>query len=76
MADRGVTRRRFLKDGTTLGVAGVWLVGGLASGPLHLGWIQTQNQTVRRPVIAPVATGAAASQLCPPCPPPRSGGNQ
>jgi membrane protease YdiL (CAAX protease family) len=46
--------------GTTLGVAGVWLVGGLASGPLHLGWIQLQNQTVRRPVIAPVATGAAA----------------
>ncbi len=45
---------------TTLGVAGTWLVGGLASGPLHLGWIQTQNQTVRRPVIAPVATGAAA----------------
>jgi uncharacterized protein YbjT (DUF2867 family)/membrane protease YdiL (CAAX protease family) len=46
--------------GTTLGVAGVWLVGGLASGPLHLGWIQTQNQIVRRPVLAPVATGAAA----------------
>lgn len=45
---------------TTLGVAGTWLVGGLASGPLHLGWIQTQNQTVRRPVLAPVTTGVAA----------------
>ena len=24
--------------GLTLGVAGTWLAGGLASGPLHLGW--------------------------------------
>lgn len=48
---------------TSLGVAGVWLAGGLASGPLHLGWIQSQNQTVRRPVLAPVATGAGAFGL-------------
>ena len=43
----------------TLGVAGTWLIGGLRSGPLHLGWAQTRHGTVRRPVIEPVATGAA-----------------
>lgn len=44
----------------TLSVAGVWTVGGLASGPLHLGWIETRDRTLRRPVITPVATGVAA----------------
>jgi hypothetical protein len=44
----------------TLGVAGTWLIGGLRSGPLHLGWAHTRHGTLRRPVIEPIATGAAA----------------
>ncbi len=44
----------------TAGVAGTWLAGGFASGPLHLGWMQARNETLRRPVITPVLTGAAA----------------
>jgi hypothetical protein len=46
--------------GTTLTVAGVWTVGGLVSGPLHLGWIEGQDHRLRRPVVTPVATGVAA----------------
>ncbi|RYU15274.1 CPBP family intramembrane metalloprotease [Nocardioides iriomotensis] len=46
--------------GTTLTVAGVWTVGGLVSGPLHLGWIEGQDDRLRRPVVTPVATGVAA----------------
>ena len=45
---------------TTMGVAAVYAVGGLASGPLHLGWVEFQDRTRRRPVIVPVATGVAA----------------
>jgi membrane protease YdiL (CAAX protease family) len=45
---------------TTLTVAGVWTVGGLVSGPLHLGWIEGQDERLRRPVVTPVATGVAA----------------
>lgn len=44
----------------TLAVAGTWVAGGLASGPLHLGWMRARDQTLRRPVLTPVATGAAA----------------
>ena len=44
----------------TFSVAGVWTAGGLASGPLHLGWIQMRDESVRRPVLTPVATGVAA----------------
>ena len=29
----------------TAGVAGTWLAGGFASGPLHLGWMQARNET-------------------------------
>ena len=43
-----------------LGTAGTWLAGCLASGPLLLGWAQTADGTLRRPVIEPIATGAAA----------------
>jgi uncharacterized protein YbjT (DUF2867 family)/membrane protease YdiL (CAAX protease family) len=50
--------RRFY--GCTLAVAGVWSAGAVASGPLHLGWIQTLDRSVRRPVLVPVATGAGA----------------
>lgn len=44
----------------TLGVAGTWAAGGLASGPLHLGWRQGRDETLRRPVRTPVLTGVAA----------------
>ncbi|WGX97659.1 CPBP family intramembrane glutamic endopeptidase [Nocardioides sp. L-11A] len=45
---------------STAAVAGVWSVGGLASGPLHLGWIENRDATLRRPILTPVATGVAA----------------
>lgn len=44
----------------TFGVAGTWVAGGFASGPLHLGWMQARNDTLRRPVLTPVLTGVAA----------------
>lgn len=45
--------------GMTFGVAGTWLVGGLASGPLHLGWVKVGGG-LHRPVVTPMLTGAAA----------------
>jgi hypothetical protein len=47
----------------TLGVAGTWLAGGLASGPLHLGWVQTPEATLRRPLLTPVIAGVGAFGL-------------
>ena len=44
----------------TLGVAGTWLVGGLESGPLHLGRVDTEAGGQCRPVTAPLATGVVA----------------
>jgi len=44
----------------TLAVAGTWVTGGFASGPLHLGWMSARDDTLRRPVLTPVLTGAAA----------------
>jgi membrane protease YdiL (CAAX protease family) len=44
----------------TLSTAATWIAGGLASGPLHLGWIQTRDLDLRRPVLTPLATGAGA----------------
>lgn len=44
----------------TAGVAATWVAGGFASGPLHLGWMQARDDTLRRPVITPVLTGVAA----------------
>ncbi|MFN2562927.1 MAG: lysostaphin resistance A-like protein [Jatrophihabitans sp.] len=41
----------------TLAVALVWLVGGLVSGPLHLG--RTASGAGRRPVLTPIALGVA-----------------
>lgn len=46
--------------GFTAAVAATWTLGGFLSGPLHLGWIQSRDQRLRRPVITPVATGVAA----------------
>jgi membrane protease YdiL (CAAX protease family) len=44
----------------TLGVACTWTAGGFASGPLHLGWLQDEDHTLRRPVTTPIATGCCA----------------
>ena len=44
----------------TAGVAATWLAGGVASGPLHLGWMQTRDDTLRRPVLTPVLLGVGA----------------
>jgi hypothetical protein len=46
--------------GLTLAVAGTWLAGGLASGPLHLGFLRAGDQQLRRPVVVPVLTGVGA----------------
>jgi len=43
--------------GLTLGVAGTWVVGGLASGPLHLGRMFGPGDRLRRPVLTPVLSG-------------------
>src|SRR5829696_954634 len=44
----------------TLGVAGTWVVGGLASGPLHLGRMFGPEGRLRRPVLTPVVSGVGA----------------
>ena len=44
----------------TAGVAATWIAGGFASGPLHLGWMQARDETLRRPVLTPVVTGITA----------------
>lgn len=44
----------------TLSAAATWTVGGLASGPLHLGWIEGRDRRLRRPLLVPVATGVGA----------------
>jgi membrane protease YdiL (CAAX protease family) len=47
--------------GATLGVAGTWLVGGFASGPLHRGWMERPgDEGLQRPVVTPIATGLVA----------------
>lgn len=48
----------------TLTVAGVWAGGGLALGPLHRGWLPDRDNTLRRPVLTPILTGAGAFGLC------------
>jgi membrane protease YdiL (CAAX protease family) len=45
---------------TTLGVAATWAAGGVAAGPLHLGWMSTREQRLHRPVVTPVVVGAGA----------------
>lgn len=49
--------------GSTAAVAATWAIGGLASGPLHLGWIETRDSSLRRPVLTPVGTGLGAFAL-------------
>jgi CAAX protease family protein len=43
-------------------VAVVWTVGGLASGPLHLGYISFRG-AVRRPVLSPLVIGVIAAAV-------------
>lgn len=45
----------------TLGLAAVWTLGALASGPLHLGRLGTAGHP--RPVVAPVVIGLALAVL-------------
>jgi uncharacterized protein len=45
---------------TTLATAATWAIGGLASGPLHLGWSRRRDGSFRRPVVTPILTGACA----------------
>ena len=49
--------------GLTAATAATWVVGGLASGPLHLGRIRGPGGALRRPVITPVALGVGAFGL-------------
>ena len=42
----------------TLALAATWVVGGFASGPLHLGRIPFRG-TLRRPVVTPIVLGLA-----------------
>ncbi|MGY1831213.1 CPBP family intramembrane glutamic endopeptidase [Geodermatophilus sp. SYSU D01180] len=46
--------------GLTLGVAGTWVAGGLASGPLHLGRMFGPGDRLQRPLLTPVVSGGAA----------------
>ena len=41
-------------------LAATWTAGAVASGPLHLGWIKSRDDNLRRPIVTPVATGMAA----------------
>ncbi len=45
--------------GITLGTAATWVIGGLASGRLHLGWMR-YGDGMRRPIVTPVLTGVGA----------------
>ncbi len=46
----------------TAGVAVVWLIGGFASGPLHLGFVPFRG-SLRRPLVTPFVTGLAAGAV-------------
>ena len=41
----------------TIGLAAVWAVGALLSGPLHLGSARTRSNTLGRPVVQSLALG-------------------
>jgi membrane protease YdiL (CAAX protease family) len=51
------SNRFFALTGAT---AATWVVGGLASGKLHLGYTQDRDEQLRRPVVVPIAVGAGA----------------
>jgi len=48
--------------GMTLAVAATWVLGGVLSGPLHLGYFP-YGGTLRRPVITPILVGLVASAI-------------
>ena len=56
-----VGSRRFYLS--TAAVASAWTIGGVASGPLHLGWIESHDARLRRPVLTPMVTGVGAFAL-------------
>jgi membrane protease YdiL (CAAX protease family) len=60
LSTRPGSREFYLSTGT---VAAVWTLGGALSGPLHLGWIESRDATLRRPVLTPVLTGVGAFGL-------------
>lgn len=49
--------------GLTMAVAGTWVAGGIASGPLHLGWMRSPRAVLHRPVVTPVVTGVGVFGL-------------
>lgn len=57
LSTRPGSREFYLSTGA---VAGLWTVGGVASGPLHLGWIENRDSSLRRPLLTPALTGVAA----------------
>lgn len=46
--------------GFTAATAATWVVGGLASGKLHLGYAARRDATLQRPVLTPVLVGVGA----------------
>lgn len=46
----------------TFALAAVWVIGGLSSGQLHLGYIPFRG-SLRRPIITPIALGLAAAAV-------------
>ena len=44
----------------TLALAATWVIGGVVSGPLHLGYMPFRGR-LRRPVITPIAFGVATA---------------
>jgi membrane protease YdiL (CAAX protease family) len=46
----------------TFGLAAVWVIGGFASGPLHLGRMSLRN-ALRRPVWPPIFLGVGAAAV-------------
>ena len=46
----------------TIGLAATWVIGGFASGPLHLGRINFRGE-LRRPIITPILLGLALAAV-------------
>ena len=46
----------------TFGLAAVWIIGSLASGPIHLGHIVFRD-TLRRPIVTPILVGALLAAI-------------
>ena len=44
----------------TIALAATWVIGGFASGPLHLGRIHFRGE-LRRPIIMPILFGLATA---------------